>query len=110
MAEALDLMHHKLDSCAERAELVQLVEELEFMPLAIVQAASYITHRSPCYLASQYLKKLRQSDRQVTKFLNHEGLHSDRDWEAKNSILLIWQICFTQSYREEIEIYRHIDH
>ncbi|KAJ6095554.1 hypothetical protein N7486_006300 [Penicillium sp. IBT 16267x] len=94
MAEALDLMQHKLDSCVERADLVQLVEELEFMPLAIVQAASYIAHRSPRCSASQYLEKLRQSDRQATKLLNHEGLHTDRDWEAKNSILLTWQISF----------------
>ncbi|CAI7652608.1 unnamed protein product [Penicillium manginii] len=94
MAEALDLMQHKLDSCAERTDLVQLVEELEFMPLAIVQAASYIAHRSPRCSASQYLEKLRQSDRQATKLLKHEGLHSDRDWEAKNSILLTWQISF----------------
>jgi tetratricopeptide (TPR) repeat protein len=94
MAEALDLMQHKLDSCAERADLVQLVEELEFMPLAIVQAASYIAHRSPRCSASEYLEKLRQSDRQATKLLNHEGRDTNRDWEAKNSILLTWQISF----------------
>ncbi|CAI7627788.1 unnamed protein product [Penicillium glandicola] len=94
MAEALDLMQHKLDSWDERADLVQLVEELEFMPLAIVQAASYITHRSPRCSASQYLQKLRQSDRQARELLNHEGLNTDRDWEAKNSVLLTWQISF----------------
>ncbi|KAJ6016454.1 hypothetical protein N7540_011045 [Penicillium herquei] len=94
MAEALDLMQHKLDSWVERADLVQLVEELEFMPLAIVQASSYIAHRSPRCSASQYLKKLRQSDRQARELLKHEGLNTDRDWEAKNSVLLTWQISF----------------
>lgn len=79
MAEALDLIQHKLDSYADRADVVQLVEELEFMPLAIVQAASYIAHRSPRCSASQYLEKLRQSDRQARKLLSHEGLHTDRD-------------------------------
>ena len=93
-AEALVLMQKKLDSSTEREDLVQLVEELEFMPLAIVQAASYITHRSPRCSASQYLEKLRQSDRQAMKLLNHEGKHTHRDWEAKNSILLTWQISF----------------
>ncbi|KAJ5651978.1 hypothetical protein N7507_009404 [Penicillium longicatenatum] len=93
MAEALDLMQHKLGSCAERAESIQLVEELEFMPLAIVQAASYIAHHSPRCSVSQYLKKLRQSDHQAIVLLNHEG-QTDRDWEAKNSILLTWQISF----------------
>jgi tetratricopeptide (TPR) repeat protein len=93
-AEALVLMRKKLDECTETEELVQLVEELEFMPLAIVQAASFITHRSPRCSALQYLEKLRQSDRQATKLLSHEGKHIDRDWEAKNSILLTWQISF----------------
>ncbi|CAG7965533.1 unnamed protein product [Penicillium salamii] len=93
-AEALVLMQKKLGGCIEKEDLVQLVEELEFMPLAIVQAASYITHRSPRCSASQYLKKLRQSDHQATKLLHHEGQHTHRDWEAKNSILLTWQISF----------------
>ncbi|KAJ5810113.1 uncharacterized protein N7503_002331 [Penicillium pulvis] len=93
-AEALDLMQYKLDSGVERADLVQLVEELEFMPLAIVQAASYIVHCSPRCSASQYLEKLRHSDRQATTLLSHEGIHMGRDWEAKNSILLTWQISF----------------
>lgn len=101
MTEALDLMQHKLDSHTEdlRADLVQLVEELEFMPLAIIQAASYITHRSPRCSVSQYLEKLRKSDRQATKLLEHEGLHTDRDWEAKNSVLLTWQISFDHIQR-----------
>ncbi|KAJ5231012.1 hypothetical protein N7489_011720 [Penicillium chrysogenum] len=93
-AEALGLMQKKLDSSAERECLAQLVEELEFMPLAIVQAASYITHRSPRCSVSQYLEKLRRNDHQATKLLNHEGKHTHRDWEAKNSILLTWQISF----------------
>ncbi|OQD95467.1 hypothetical protein PENSOL_c020G11418 [Penicillium solitum] len=92
--EALVLIQKKLDSGIERADLVQLVEELEFMPLAIVQAASYITHRSPRCSVSQYLEKLRHSDCQAIKLLHHEGYHTHRDWEAKNSILLTWQISF----------------
>ncbi|KAJ6133755.1 hypothetical protein N7523_000077 [Penicillium sp. IBT 18751x] len=94
MTEAVDLMQNKLDSYTERADVLQLVEELEYMPLAIVQAASYITHRSPRCSIAQYLDKLRQSDRHAAKLLNHEGLHTFRDWEAKNSILLTWQISF----------------
>ncbi|KAJ5166376.1 uncharacterized protein N7482_005157 [Penicillium canariense] len=94
MAEALALLQNKLDSGTERADLSQLVKELEFMPLAIIQAASYIAHHSPRCSVSQYLEKLRQSDRQATKLLNHEGLHTHRDWEAKNSIVLTWQISF----------------
>ncbi|KAJ5700895.1 hypothetical protein N7493_011941 [Penicillium malachiteum] len=45
--DALLLLKNKLDESAEKEESVQLVEELEFMPLVITQAASYINHRSP---------------------------------------------------------------
>ncbi|KAI2750283.1 hypothetical protein DTO013E5_5160 [Penicillium roqueforti] len=93
-AEALVLMRKKLDDFAETEELVRLVKELEFMPLAIVQAASYITHRAPQCSVLQYLEKLQQGDRQAARLLNHEGKYIDRDWEAKNSILLTWQISF----------------
>ena len=93
-AEALVLMRKKLDGFAETEELVRLVKELEFMPLAIVQAASYITHRAPQCSVLQYLEKLQQGDRQAARLLNHEGKYIDRDWEAKNSILLTWQISF----------------
>lgn len=58
MAEAILLMQRKLDLYAESTELLELVEELEFMPLAIIQATSYITHRSPRCSVSQYLEKL----------------------------------------------------
>ncbi|KAJ5493775.1 hypothetical protein N7463_009862 [Penicillium fimorum] len=92
--EAIVLLQKKLDCGIEREDLVRLVEELEFMPLAIVQAASYITHHSSRCSVSQYLEKLRQSDRQTIKLLHHEGYHTHRDWEAKNSILLTWQISF----------------
>lgn len=94
ITEALVLLQNKLDIHTESVDMVELVEELEFMPLAIVQAASYIIHRSPRCSVSQYLKKLRKSDRQATKLLNYEACHIHRDWEAKNSILLTWQISF----------------
>lgn len=46
-AEALDLLQKTADIPAESEDILPLVEALEFMPLAIVQAAAYITHRSP---------------------------------------------------------------
>ncbi|KAJ5414932.1 hypothetical protein N7509_000030 [Penicillium cosmopolitanum] len=71
-SEALELLQKTLDQPEESQESQQLVEELEFMPLAIAQAACYIRNRAPRYSAG----------------------HLDRDWEAKNSILVTWQISF----------------
>ncbi|CAI7582939.1 unnamed protein product [Penicillium pancosmium] len=95
-AEALALLKIKLDIYhdAESLDIAQLVDELELMPLAIVQAASYIIHHSPRFSVSQYLEELQKSDRQAITLLNYEAGHLHRDWEAKNSILLTWQISF----------------
>ena len=92
--EALALLQNKLDLYTESEGMVELVEVLEFMPLAIVQAASYITHRSPRCSVSQYLAKVQKSDRDAIRLLNYEASLLYRDWEAKNSILLTWQISF----------------
>ncbi|KAJ5937374.1 hypothetical protein N7454_004674 [Penicillium verhagenii] len=102
-AEALDLLQKKLQldlsgktlhTQAEIEDMGQLVDALEFMPLAIVQAAGYIAHRSPRCSVSQYLGKIQGSDGEAVKLLNREARLLYRDWEAKNSILLTWQISF----------------
>ena len=93
-SEALKLLQQKLGRLAESPDIPTLVEELEFMPLAIVQAAGYIVHRAPRCSVSQYLEKFRKSDGEATKLLHYEAGHLYRDWEAKNSILVTWQISF----------------
>ncbi|CAI7669244.1 unnamed protein product [Penicillium crustosum] len=92
--EALELLQRKLDQAEEFPESQQLVNALEFMPLAIVQAASYIRRRRPRYSVSQYLRDFQRSDRKATKLLEIEAGHLYRDWEAKNSVLVTWQISF----------------
>ncbi|KAJ5510416.1 Tetratricopeptide-like helical [Penicillium expansum] len=98
-SEALELLQRKLGQPgeiqqSEIQESEQLVDTLEFMPLAIVQAASYIRNRAPRYSVSQYLTDFRKSDREATKLLKKEAGHVYRDWEAKNSILVTWQMSF----------------
>ncbi|KAK9857100.1 hypothetical protein MYU51_021721 [Penicillium brevicompactum] len=61
LESSLLLMQKKLDSDTESDGLRQLVEELEFMPLAMVQAASYISHHSPRCSVLRYLDMLRCS-------------------------------------------------
>ncbi|KAJ5612645.1 hypothetical protein N7510_005839 [Penicillium lagena] len=91
-SEALELLQKKLKSPGDRQEALELVEELEFMPLAIVQAAGYISHRAPRFSVSQYLERLRNGD--AKRLLEYEPGHLHRDWEAKNSILVTWRISF----------------
>ncbi|KAJ5971839.1 uncharacterized protein N7479_001757 [Penicillium vulpinum] len=93
-SEALELLQRKLEQPGESQECRQLVNALESMPLAIVQAARYIRNRAPRSSVSQYLKDFLGSDREATKLLKTEAGHLYRDWEAKNSILVTWQISF----------------
>lgn len=93
-SDALRLFEAKLGTCTENEDAIQLLEELEFMPLAIVQAAAYITHRLPRFSIRQYLDVIQQNDHKAMQLLEHEEDLLDRDWEAKSSILLTLQISF----------------
>ncbi|OOQ89516.1 hypothetical protein PEBR_07860 [Penicillium brasilianum] len=93
-SEALELLQRKLELPGESQGSGQLVEELEFMPLSIIQAASYIRNQAPLYSVLQYLRDFRKSDREAIRLLENEAGHCYRDWEAKNSILVTWQMSF----------------
>ena len=77
-----------------RSDVAELAAVLEYMPLAIVQAAAYISQRSPRYSVARYLSEYRKSERKQTSLLNYDEGHLRRDWEAKNSIIVTWQISF----------------
>ncbi len=91
---ALALFETKLGTHSNRKDVVDLAVALEFMPLAIVQAAAYISQRAPRCSVRQYLERFWKSDRKKTNLLNYEGGHLRRDREARNSIITTWQISF----------------
>ncbi|PQE14359.1 hypothetical protein CJF30_00006939 [Rutstroemia sp. NJR-2017a BBW] len=92
--DALGLLEKKLGACNESNDAIELVTALEFMPLAIAQAAAYICQRAPRYSVQDYLRDFQKSDRKRISLLNFEGERLRRDWEAKNSIIITWQISF----------------
>ena len=55
-AHALELFEKKLGKQGESQEVAELAAALEYMPLAIVQAAAYISQRAPRCLVQQYLE------------------------------------------------------
>lgn len=91
--DALALLQKKLGSPEESEHAMKLVEALEYIPLAIVQAASYIRARTPRCSVLQYLEQFQKSHH-ATALLHYEAGYFYRDWEANNSILLTWQISF----------------
>ena len=93
-AHALALLRNKLDGSFEQDDAAALVEALDYMPLAITQAAAYISQRAPRATVSRYLQDLRKGDRDRAKLLEMDIEDSRRDGTASNSVIATWQISF----------------
>ncbi|KAJ6021977.1 kinesin [Penicillium herquei] len=96
VSDAADLINKKLDSPVIEMDAQRLAEALGCMPLAIIQATSYVNRQSSSYSVSQYLGEFERNDRRKSKLLDYEAGHSQRDRDAKNSILITWRISFEQ--------------
>ncbi|KAH8645486.1 hypothetical protein BX600DRAFT_485071 [Xylariales sp. PMI_506] len=92
--EAAALLQKKLAIHDNDVSLSDLAAALEYMPLAIVQAAAYITQQAPRCSVQKYLDQYRENDRRKESLLSREGGQVRRDREAKNSIIVTWQISF----------------
>jgi tetratricopeptide (TPR) repeat protein len=94
-AAAHALLRKKLGGIWEEdGSIAKLATTLEYMPLALVQAAAYIRERAPRCSVQQYSEDYRQSDSRKTSMLNQEAGYLRRDVEASNSVLITWQISF----------------
>ena len=96
--DALKLFETKLggdDDGSDNGDVIaELLVALELMPLAIVQAAAYILRRKQRYSVREYLQSFRESDLKRTSLLDYNSKQLRRDREAKNSIIVTWQISF----------------
>jgi tetratricopeptide (TPR) repeat protein len=79
---ALALFEKKLRRQDISEDVVELAAALDFIPLAIVQAAAYISHQASHLSVREYLMMLR------------EGVQLHRNQEAKNSVISTWQVSF----------------
>ncbi|KAI3337989.1 hypothetical protein F4824DRAFT_460819 [Ustulina deusta] len=96
-ADAVALAQNKLRKLTKQEDIESiktLAKTLEYMPLAIVQATAYILRRDPRCSIRQYLEKFRQSDQKKASLLNYKDGQLRRDQEAKNSIIITWQLSF----------------
>ncbi|KAF2845257.1 hypothetical protein T440DRAFT_279285 [Plenodomus tracheiphilus IPT5] len=69
-ATAVALFEKKLGTQGDRHDVAELAAALEYMPLAIVQAAAYISQRAPRCSLRQYLDEFRKSECKKTSLLN----------------------------------------
>jgi tetratricopeptide (TPR) repeat protein len=93
-AHALDLLKKKLETDFEEEIAEELLDALDYMPLAITQAAAYIRQRAPRMTSSKYLQDLCKSDGDRANLLKKDVGDSRRDGRASNSIIATWGITF----------------
>lgn len=91
---ALKLFEKKCDSDTDTDAGLALVEALEFIPLAISQAAAYIQQRRPRTSVRKYLDMFLRDEQNKYSLLDHEEGNLRRDKSAANSIITTCQISF----------------
>ncbi|KAK5651026.1 hypothetical protein OQA88_1805, partial [Cercophora sp. LCS_1] len=92
--DALKLLKKKLGSFPGAVVAADLVQALDFVPLAISQAAAYIQARAPRSSPEKYLAEFRDSERKRSRLLEYDGGDLRRDGGASNAILTTWTISF----------------
>jgi tetratricopeptide (TPR) repeat protein len=92
--QSVDLLCKKLSSAPDREDAIELVEALDGMPLAITQAAAFISRGEPRMTVSKYLQDLRASDENRAQLLKKDIGDARRDGKASNSIMSTWEISF----------------
>ncbi|OBT91277.1 hypothetical protein VE02_00373 [Pseudogymnoascus sp. 03VT05] len=87
-----------LSTSSDRAELVK---ELDYLPLAITQAASYISAKAIRMSVSKYLVLYRQNEQSQSRLLDEESGDLRRAPGVHNSVIRTWQISFDQIKRNK---------
>ncbi|OCL04339.1 hypothetical protein AOQ84DRAFT_324569, partial [Glonium stellatum] len=97
LQEAKTMMLSKIsekESCCE-SDLITLLNDLECLPLAITQAAAFISENR--ITLSAYLKYLHADDANI---LDNEFYDWRRDSEKSNSVIQTWKLSFDQIRRQ----------
>ena len=97
--QSLQLLRNKLEDMPDQEGAAELVRALDFLPLAITQAAAYI-NRGARMTVSGYIDQFRRNDKRKESLLNSDLGDLRRDESASNSVMLTWQISF-ERIREE---------
>ena len=99
--DAKQLLRNKLPRNNERDEAasMDLLETLNFLPLAITQAAAYISEEEVSLV--HYLDLLRSGELDANDLLEQDYYDPGRDPEIQNSIFLTWQISFDQITKQK---------
>ena len=97
--QACQLLQQKLGSYDE-TYAGELARALDYMPLALTQAAAFINRRAPRMTMFKYLREFHENENKKGSLLNIDSGDLRRDPSATNSIVTTWQITFQQIQRE----------
>jgi tetratricopeptide (TPR) repeat protein len=99
MDDLMSLLQTKLyDDTPDVEQFADLINTLGRLPLALVQAASYIRQNS--WSVSKYLKYFRSKDSDIAfQLLLHDFRDQTRDYTVQNSLFMTWMITI-----EKIEV------
>ncbi|KAI9148693.1 Kinesin light chain [Paramyrothecium foliicola] len=99
--ESAQLLRTKLDDTkAASADLSSLASRLEYLPLALAQAASFI--QETCITVSKYLQLLGDSDKNMVLFLSKEFETVGRDSSAPRAVAYTWILSFQQIEKQHL--------
>ncbi|KAH7124365.1 hypothetical protein EDB81DRAFT_731294 [Dactylonectria macrodidyma] len=99
-AQALQLFRNKLQGDSDKTAAADLLRALDYIPLAITQAAAYINRRAPRISVKTYLDAFRESDKKKGSLLNSDAGDLRRDDTVSNSVVTTWQVTLEQIRRE----------
>ncbi|KAH7342496.1 hypothetical protein BKA65DRAFT_400861 [Rhexocercosporidium sp. MPI-PUGE-AT-0058] len=91
-------IHKGLSTEFDRTELVK---ELDYLPLAITQAAAYISANALRTNVSKYLVLYRHDEQSQSRLLDKDSGDLRRDPSVPNSVIRTWEISFNQLKRNQ---------
>ncbi|WPJ65283.1 hypothetical protein SMAC4_13902 [Sordaria macrospora] len=92
--DALLLLERKLSLLSDKDSAEELVRALEYVPLAISQAAAYIQRMSPRSSVKKYLAEFHKGESKRARLLSHDAGEFRREGGASSAILTTWRISF----------------
>ncbi|QPC57801.1 hypothetical protein HYE67_000032 [Fusarium culmorum] len=99
-AQGFQLFRNKLDGDFDKHAAADLLRALDYIPLAITQAAAYINRRAPRISIKSYLDTFRESDKKKGSLLNRDAGDLRRYETVSNSVVTTWQVTFEQIRHE----------
>lgn len=90
--EAIDLLHKRLTEAPKDSDAKTLVKALDYIPLAISQAAAYIEQGRPRMTIPKFIEKVQRDDSDRARLLEFDIYDPRRDRHRSNSVIVTWHI------------------